>query len=75
MIQHQFLILCLEFLIHQIDRCSCASNEECLHGGVVQRYEAGEQVQVPGHKHHQEQYLGPSRYSSTAPGLPDLEQK
>ena len=52
MIQHQFLILCLEFLIHQIDRCSCTSNEEDLHGSVVHRYEACEQVQVSGHKHH-----------------------
>jgi len=69
------IISSLKFLIHQIDGSSGTSNEEHLHGGVVQGDEAGEQVEVPGHKHNQEQDLRLARYSCTTSCFPDLEQE
>jgi len=69
------IISSLELHIHQINCCSCTSDEEDFHGGVVERDEASEQVEVPSHEHHQEQDLGLSRNSGTASCLPDLEQE
>ena len=65
----------LKFQIHQIDSSSRAADEEDLHDGVVERDEAGEEVQVPRDEHHQEQDLRFTGYSGTAPGLPDLQQE
>ena len=65
----------LEFQIHQIDSSRRAANEEDLHDGVVERDKAGEEVQVPGHEHHQEQDLRFPGYSGTTSGLPDLQQE
>ena len=65
----------LEFHIHQIDSSGSAPDEEDLHDGVVERDEAGEEVQVPGDEHHQEQYLRFPRYARTAASLPYLQQE
>ena len=65
----------LEFHVHEIDSASGATDEEDLHDGVVEGDEAGEEVQVPRHEHHQEQDLRLAGYSCTAPGLPDLEEQ
>ena len=65
----------LEFQIHQIDSSRRAAYEEDLHDGVVERDKAGEEVQVPGHEHHQEQDLRFPGYSGTTSGLPDLQQE
>ena len=65
----------LEFQIHQIDSSGSASDEEELHDGVVERDEAGEEVQVPGDEHNQEQDLRFPGYPGTTPGLPDLQQE
>ena len=65
----------LEFQIHQIDSSGSASDEEDLHDGVVERDEAGQEVQVPGDEHNQEQNLRFPGYSGTTPGLPDLQQE
>ena len=65
----------LEFHVHEIDSASGATDEEDLHDGVVEGDEAGEEVQVPRHEHHQEQDLRLAGYSCTAPSLPDLEEQ
>ena len=62
----------LEFQIHQIDSSGSTAYEEDLHDGVVERDKAGEEVQVPGHEHHQEQDLRLAGHQGAAPCLPDL---
>ena len=42
-------------MIHEIDSTSSTTDEEDLHDGVVETDEAGEQVEIPADKHHQEQ--------------------
>ena len=65
----------LKFLVHQIYCCSCTSNEENLHGGVVQGDKAGQEIKISRHKHNQEQDLRLARNSCTTSCFPDLKQE
>ena len=65
----------LKFHIHQIDGPSSAADEENLHDGVVERDEAGDEVEVPRDEDHQEEDLRFPGYSGTASCLPYLEEE
>ena len=62
-------------MIHEINCSSSTANEEDLHDSVVETDEAGEQVQVPGDEHHQEQDLGLAGDAGTAASLPYLHEE
>jgi len=47
----------LEFEIHQIDSSKGGPQEKQLHSSVVNRYEIGNQIKVPGRKDNTKQYL------------------
>ena len=55
------IISCFEFEIHKVHGGSCTRDKEDLHGGVVERHKVGDQVQVAGHEHYQEQHLALAR--------------
>jgi len=52
------IIGCLELEEHEIDGPDGGGQEEDFHHRVVDRDEAGEQVEVPGQEHQREQNLG-----------------
>ena len=64
-----------ELEIHQIDGPSRAADEEKLHDGVVETDEVGQQVQISGHEHHQEQSLAFTRDSGTGASFPYFEEE
>ena len=64
-----------KFEVHEIHGGSRTRDEEDLHDCVVDADEVGDQVQVPGHEHEQEQDLALARDSCTAPRLPNLEEE
>ena len=50
----------LKLHVHQVHGAERRAQKEDLHRRVVERYVAGEQVQVPGREHDREQQLRPS---------------
>lgn len=65
----------LELHEHHPDGGPGAGDEEHLHHGVVHTHKVGDQVQVAGDEHNQEQDLRLAGDAGAAPGLPDLEQQ
>ena len=65
----------LELLVDHPDGGGGRAHEEDLHGGVVERDEAGEEVEVAGAEDDQEEDLGLAGDAGAASGLPDLEEE
>lgn len=65
----------LELDIHQVDGGGRGADKEDLHDGVVDGDEVGDEVQVAGHEHNEEEDLRLARDAGTGPGLPYLEEQ
>ena len=65
----------LELEVHEVHCGGGAGDEKDLHAGVIDADEVGHQVQVPGHKHDQEEDLTLAGDTGAAPSLPDLEEQ
>ena len=65
----------LELEVHEVDGGGGAGDEEHLHDGVVDADEVGDEIQVAGDEHDQEEDLALAGDSRTAPRLPYLEEE
>lgn len=65
----------LELHVYQVNRGIGTCDIDNLHGGVVQRNEGCEKVQIASGEHQGKQNLTLPRYSCTRPGFPYLQQE
>ena len=66
---------CLELDVHEVHGGSRRTDEEHLHRRIVKGDEVGEEIQIPGHKHAEEQDLGLPRDPGAGSGFPDLDEQ
>jgi len=64
-----------EFHEHQVDSASCAGDEENLHCCVVDANKVGDEVEISGNKHNEEENLTLAGDSCTGASLPYLEKQ
>lgn len=69
------VIGCLEFDKHEIDGSKGSGDEKDLHGGVVQRDEVGQQIQISRREDNRKQDLRLAGDSSARPSLPYFPQE